>query len=353
MCVTDSSATAEFREVTLYRQALKALARHERDGSTPEEAALRVARQVMDTSPEDGTDGRRLRSLRRSIEKDWGDILRKLDNLGDLCGWLITECFRDGDPSELRLALCSLAFEANRTLFAITNQVRSALASDTFGYIRTLHELFVKSRILKKHTAGDPDLPGRYLLHITRNYAELYRSVSLLYREGGNLEHTWKSNLQSFESRFWLDGKGDYGWAYPSVKGSGKRNSKRPTFQNLRNACGDDSRFSDFYYSMSTSKTHGDLVWNPVMVVPDATTFRIDSFSIGDIGLVMELTFPLVKDIITSTRQSCSVPEHAAVMSVAEAIFDDISCSVRQVIAMDPMMHLGLDPTDPKGPDPA
>ena len=331
------------RELICTSRYLKGLLRHEEKGVPPEKAILRVAEEVMDVPFGNGLDGRRLRALRRSIEQEWGDVLRKLMNVGELCGWLITKCSGcsgQKDGSELHFALCSLAFEANRTLFAITNQIRSALPSDTFGYLRTLHEIVVKSLFLRKHTEDDPDLPARYLLHITRTYAQLYREVSLLYGEEGELEQTWQSALQFYESRFGIKGKGDYGWAHPSVK------NRRPTFRDLMDDCGGDLLFSDFYYSMSTSKTHGDLVWNPLVVLPDARSFRIDAFGQGGIGLVMELAMPLAKEIMASICPSCVVPEHARVMSVVEAIIQHVQDSLRPVIEKDPMLHLGLRESD-------
>ena len=58
---------------------------------------------------------------------------------------------QDADAGELHAALCHLAFEANRTMFAVTNQLRAALSQETFGYLRALHQTSTKSLSQKSY----------------------------------------------------------------------------------------------------------------------------------------------------------------------------------------------------------
>ena len=116
-----------------------------------------------------------------------------------------------------------------------------------------------------------------------------------------------------------------------------------PTFRDLMEVVEDDSAFSRFYYKMSTSKTHANLILNPVMVRPQGRGTSLDSFSVGDIGLVLNLMLPLYEEILDNSTASCSTAEHGIVMLVVKSIFEDVRQSVEVVRATDASMHGGLD----------
>ena len=54
------------------------------------------------------------------------------------------------------------------------------------------------------------------------------------------------------------------------------------------------SSFSQVYYEVSTSKSHAEMILNPLMVGPEGRGTHLDSFSVGHIGLVMDLMLPSV-----------------------------------------------------------
>ena len=148
---------------TLFSQVSAAVTFHKRDGLLDEEIACLVSKEFIPrlTKPSSSVEeGFRFQQMREQIARDWQSVFYTLENLGHLTGWFINECAQDEDSDELHLVLSLLAFEAIRNLFAIVNQLRSALTQDTFGYLRTLHETLVKSRFLLKLTEVDADLPG-------------------------------------------------------------------------------------------------------------------------------------------------------------------------------------------------
>ena len=194
----------------MYQHLISALARHEAAGASPEEAVLLLSCDLMAPSDLARVERRKVRTLRETIERDWGNVLRSLMNVGDFFGWVLTKCISERDAGELHYALCYLAFEANRTLSAIVNQNRSALAAETFGYLRAMHEILVKSHFLRKHVGNDPDLPGRYILHVSKTYAEINRKVTLIYGDN-RAQSNWDSVVSEYGNRFTVHGKRDYG----------------------------------------------------------------------------------------------------------------------------------------------
>ena len=116
----------------------------------------------------------------------------------------------------------------------------------------------------------------------------------------------------------------------------------QPTFKSLMDAVDRNSAFSRIYYKVSTSKTHGQFVWSPLMVRPEGRGTHLDSFNVGSIGLVLDLMLPLFEEVIENTSPSCNNREHAVVMSIVRSITANIRESVAEVKASNPDMHLGL-----------
>lgn len=329
---------------TLYQQLLAMLTTHYRDGVSQGAMLRQVSREFIQqlTTPSDSvSEGFRLQQMREQIARDWKDVFFKLENLGHLTGWFVNECQGDRDAGELHFVLCLLAFESIRNVFATVNQLRSALSTDTFGYLRTMHETLVKSRFLKRFTDDDPDLPGRFSYYTNTTYLDFYQRFAPVDDQHAT-DNMWIEAERYYENRFEKKSKSDYGWAYPLVKFKGRPKTK-PSFRDLMNEVDTDSPFARVYYDVSTSKTHGELIWNPLMVRPEGRGTHLDAFNVGNIGLVMDLMLPLFEETFENTASSCTVPEHAAVTGVVKAIVEDIRVSVAAVKASDPSMHLGLE----------
>ena len=105
----------------------------------------------------------------------------------------------------------------------------------------------------------------------------------------------------------------------------------------------ENSAFSQIYYDVSTSKTHGEFLWSPLMVRPEGRGTHLDSFNVGHIGLVLDLMLPLFKEVIENTAPSCTLRQHGVVMAIMGAIFMDIGQCVARIKASNPEMHLGVD----------
>ena len=151
---------------TLYKQVLEKVVTQGKAGVEAADIVGSISAEVIPIlrQPSDSVyEGGRLQSMRRQIAGDWGEVFCKLDNLGHLSGWLINDCQFEGD--EQHLVMCLFAFEAVRNLFAIVNQLRSALPHDTIGYLRTLYETLLRSRFILRFSDVDADLPGRYLYY--------------------------------------------------------------------------------------------------------------------------------------------------------------------------------------------
>lgn len=330
---------------TLYKQVQEAITTHEREGLSREDIVSRVSGEFIPRmiAPSDSvSEGFRLQQMRQQIARDWKEVFCKLDNLAHLTGWFINECDRERDPTGLHFTLCLLALEAIRNVFATVNQLRSALPEDTFGYLRTLHETLVKSRLLKEYTQSDSDLPGRFAYYTNAVYLDFYRHFVPADDEHAS-DNTWIEAERFYEGRFQKQGKGDYGWVYPLLRSGNGKPIIQPSFRHLMDAVDADSPFLQVYYDESTSKTHGQFVWNPLMVRTAGRGTQVDSFSVGQIGLVLDLMLPLFEEILGNTTTTCTVREHATVMSIVKAIFKDVRESVATIKASEPCLHLGVD----------
>lgn len=139
--------------------------------------------------------------------------------------------------------------------------------------------------------------------------------------------------------RYTKQGKGEYGWAYPLIERKDGTLEDRPAFQQIMNTVDRGSKFSEKYYYVSTAKSHGQFVWNPLMVRPEGRGTHVDPFSVGNIALVIELMMPLFKEILENTAQSCGKPEHSVMMGIIKVVIEDIKSSVEKIRVSNPEMH--------------
>ena len=75
------------------------------------------------------------------------------------------------------------------------------------------------------------------------------------------------------------------------------------------------------------------------MVRPEGRGVTFDPFSVGGIGLVMDLTMPVFKEILENTVQTCATPEHGIIRDIVRAIFENVNDSIADIKAADPSMH--------------
>ncbi len=343
---TDSShppLVEGFGQKTLYQQISEKVAGHVTDGikfndivDLMLDEAISMLSSPSNCVSEDG----RLQSMRRQIARDWGEVFCKLDNLGHLTGWFINECKRDNN--ELHFVLGLFAFEAIRILFATVNQLRAGLADETFVYWRTLYETFVKSRFMLKFSKADADLPGRFQYYTNSAYLKFY-SIFAPKDDPHAQDNPWIQMERWYETRYEKQGKGSYGWVYPLIINKKGGPVIKPAFGQIIDEVDRGSRFSEIYYDVSTAKSHGQFVWNPLIVSPTkGRATHLDPFSIGNIALVMELMMPLFEEILENTTESCSKPEHGVVMGIVRAAIADINNSIAEVKASNPEIHGGI-----------
>ncbi len=335
-----------FGQKTLYQQISEKVASHVKEGIEYNEIADLMLEEVtsMLSSPSDCVeeDGR-LQSMRRQIARDWGEVFCKLDNLGHLTGWFMNDCYPDSD--ELHFVLGLFALEATRNLFATVNQLRAGLASETFVYWRTLYEILIKSRFMLRFSEEDADLPGRFMYYTNSAYLKFYLKFTL-EDDPHAQDNDWKQAEKKYKAHYGKQvGKGDYGWAYPLIEKRDGMLERRPTFRQIMDKVDKGSEFSERYYRVSTAKSHGQFVWNPLMVRPEGRGTYIDPFSVGDIALIMELMMPLFEEILENTAESCGKPEHGVVMGIVKAAIADINNSVAEIKASKPEMHGGIAKT--------
>ena len=335
----------DFTQETLYRKILRRVDEQARAGVAREDITDRIAAELIPQliSPSDSVEeGYRVQGMRRRIAQVWGDVFHKIDNLCFLTGWFINDCMQ-ADDEELHYVLCLFALEAIRNVFATVNQLRSALTQDTFGYWRTLYETLVKSRFIIGFVSQDVDLPGRYLYSTNSSYLKFYEMFAPaddIYAS----TNMWIESERKFANRFPdKTGKGDYGWVYPLLRSKKDIPIKTPTFRLLINCVDNDSKFSEIYYRVATSKTHGRLIWNPLIVRQEHRRTTFDPFNVGRIGLILDLTLPVFEEILENTAQTCTKPEHGIVRDIVRDIFKNVSDSVSEIKASDPSTHLGLD----------
>ena len=334
----------DFPQETLYRKILRRVDEQAKARVARADITDRIAAELIPQliSPSDSVEeGYRVQGMRWRIAQVWGDVFHKIDNLGYLTGWFINDCMRDGD--ELHFVLCLFALEAMRNVFSTVNQLRSALTEDTFGYWRTLYETLVKSRFIIRFASQDVDLPGRFLYYTNSSYLEFYE----MFAPADDIHastNMWIKSERQFANRFPdKTGKGDYGWVYPLLKSKKDIPIKKPTFRLLINCVDNDSKFSEIYYQVATSKTHGRFIWKPLMVRPRGRGTTVDPFNVGGIGLVLDLTLPVFEEILENTAQTCATPKHGIVWDIVRSIFKDVRDSVSEIKASDPSAHLGLD----------
>ena len=331
---------------TLYQQISEKVEDYVKEGVEHNEITSLMSEQVVSmlSSPSNcvSEDGR-LQSMRRQIARDWGEVFRKLDNLGYLTGRFINERELDSGGGELHHVLSLFSIEAIRILFATVNQLRAGLADETFVYWRTLYETLIKSRFMLKYHKEDADLPGRFLYYTNSEYLKFY-SMFAPKDDPHAQDNSWTQMERWYEARYGKqEGKGKYRWAYPLIKNKKGRLVIQPAFGQIIDEVDKGSRFSEIYYDVSAAKSHGQFVWNPLMVSPTkGRETPIDPFSTRDIALVMELMMPLFEEILENTAQSCSKPEHSVVMGIVKAAIADINNSIAEVKASDPGMHGGI-----------
>ena len=326
------------RNRSVFREVSETVVHLEQEGLSEEDIVKRVssdATRRFSTLLSSGDDGFGVQELRRRASQSWKDIFLKIESLGFLVGWFINSCAQERNAHDLHYPLCNLAFESNRTLFAIVNQLRSALANDTFVYLRTLHETLVKSRFLKRHTEDDPDLPGRFIYHTNAAYKKFYERFAEYYGEN-SAKDMWIETEQHFQDKIHPEAQGDYAWVYPLVEEANGEPKSRPTFRDLRRAVDENSTFSIFYYDVSAEKIHGKFIWNPLMVQPDAREFQFHPFNDENTGLVLDLMLPMYEEVIENTGSTCLTSSHALVRLVVKAVFEDIRNAVRAAIASNP-----------------
>ncbi len=330
-----------FGQKTLYQQISEKVASHVKDGIEYNEIVDLMLEEVtsMLSSPSDcGSEYEKLQSMRRQIAGDWGEVFCKLDNLGYLTGWFINECKRDNNEL-LHYVLGLFSFEATRILFATVNQLRAGLASETFVYWRTLYETFVKSRFMLQFSEEDANLPLRFIYYMNSAYLKFYTMFAPKDNPYAQ-NNMWIETEKYYKTHHGKqEGKGDYGWAYPLIKNKRGVPVVKPAFGQIIDKVDKGSKFSEIYYDVSTSKGHGQFLWNPLMVRPEGRGTQPDPFSVGNIALVMELMMPLFEEILENTAESCSKPEHSVVMGIVKASIADINNSVAEIKVSDPEMH--------------
>ena len=329
---------------TLYQQVFGKVVTCQSAGMDDADAVRSISDEVMPLLSRPSSfvsDGFRLQGMRRQIAKEWGTIFWQLDNLAHLAGWFVIDCYKDKneDSDELHFVLCLLALESIRSVLATINQLRAALADDTFGYWRTLYETFVKSRFVLRFTPQDPGLPGRFSYYANSMYLEFYNKFAPL-DDQRNAENPWIEAETFFETRYPKVGKGSYGWAHPLIMKSNGIPNERPTFRHLAEAVDKNSIFLDRYYAFATSKTHGEFILGFAGIRPaHARVISIDSYSVGNIGSVLEFMTPLFKEILTNACGSCPKPEHIGILRIIEAFILKIDSAITAIKSSNPAIH--------------
>ena len=319
---------------TLYKTMSEAISEHETAGVSFEDMRQLLLTEFADVfaKPSDHVEeGLRIQGMRRQIASEWGEVLYKLDNLSYLTGWAIIGCVREQEGSELHFVQGLLALEAIRNVFATVNQVRSALAQETLPYLRTLHEIYVKSRFLDRFSVVDPNLPGRFSYYNNSTYLDYY----LRFGPSDALhdaDNSWAKAEKFFASRHQKVGKGNYGWAYPHILSRKSKPNMQPTFRHLMDEVDGESAFYKSYYEVSSSKAHGEFIWGTSLAGAAGVGYvGLDSYSTGGIAIVLELMLPLFEDILKNTASSCSLPKQVLVMDVATATIKGVDDSVKGI----------------------
>ena len=320
---------------SLYKKILTSLAKHESAGvSSDAVMKLLVSEfgEVLGRPSDYVQDGLRVQGIRREIASRWGGTLYELENLANLLGWCIIGCIRQREESELHFVQGLLLLQAIRNVFATVSQIRSGLAADTVGYLRTVHEIYVKSEFLEKHSTLDRDLPGKFSYYNNTTYLEYYRRFASNADAVSLSDTSWAKADQYFESRFRREGKGDYGWAYPKIVSKNGKPEKRPTLRHLMDDVGVGAQSHRMSYEISSSDVHGELLHGGFIDRPPGVgSINVDYFSSGWIDPILDEMVPMFGHIVENTAISCSIPKQTMVMDVAKAICEDISQLVAQI----------------------
>lgn len=339
------SIIREFSQETTYREILRKIEEKVTAGVAKEDVSDVLAPELvlqLNSPAKSVEQGYRVQSMRRRIADVWGEVFQQVDNLCFVTGWFVMDCMRT-DNEELHYVLCLFALEGIRNVFATVNQLRSAFTQDTFGYWRTLYETLVISRFIIRFASEDVDLPGRFLYFTNSRYLKFYEMFAPADDKYAT-NNMWIESERQFESRFPdKTGKGDYGWVYPLLKNKRGDSIKKPDFRLLIDQVDKGSEFSEIYYNVATSKTHGRFIWNPLMVRPEGRGVTFDPFSVGGIGLVLDLMMPVFEELLENTAQTCTTPEHRIVRDIVRALFKNVNGSIADIKEADPSMHLGLD----------
>ena len=293
---TEASHPPVFRfagQESLYQRILAALSKHESAG-IPSDAIIKLLvtefGEVLARPSDYVQDGLRVQSIRRDIARTWGGTLYELENLANLVGWCIVGCIRKREENELHFVQGLLLLQAIRNVFATVSQMRSGLAADTLGYLRTVHEIYVKSEFLEKHSTLDRDLPGKFSYYNNTTYLEYYRRFVSNADAVSLSDTSWAKADQYFSSRFRREGKGDYGWAYPKIVSKNGRPEKRPTLRHLMDDVGVGAQSHRMSYEISSSDVHGELLHGGFIDRPPGVgSIGVDYFSTGWIDPILEV----------------------------------------------------------------
>ena len=137
------------QQQSLYHQFIDKIRTRADSGVHDADADALIPDEVihMFSRPSDFVDARyyRLQEMRRKIAEKWGTVFCKLDNVANTTGWFMLDRIETKGNDELNFVLTLIVLESIQTVFSTVNQLREALAAETFGYWRTLYELFVKS----------------------------------------------------------------------------------------------------------------------------------------------------------------------------------------------------------------
>ena len=330
------------QQETLYEQVLNRMRARKNsrvgDSDIVDSISCEVIRLL--SQPSDSiSEGYRLQQMRRQIAREWGTVFRRLDNLAHLAGWFVLDCIRDKNGDELQFVLGLLALESIRSVFATVNQLRAALTGDTFGYWRTLYETFVKSQFLLQFTEEDADLPGRFSYYTNSMYLEFYREFAPADDKHAS-DNTWTKSEEFYASRYNKKGKGSYGWAYPLIRTSKGQPHRRPTFRQLAEAVDKNSASLNKYYIVATSKTHGQFIMGDTGIRPSLSgSISVDSFSVGNIALVLKFTMPHFEKVLLNACASCTNPEHRHVLGIVRTVIAETNKVISDIKSTNPDMH--------------
>ena len=310
----------------LYRQILDKVEARVRSGAQDADVTSLISEEVNQllSQPTDSVEeGYRVQGIRRRVAEEWGSVFCRLENLAYLTTWFMNDRFGKNDD-RLSFVLCLLALEATRNILATTNQLRGALAAETFGYWRTLYETYVHSQFLLRFSAQDPDLPERFAGSTISMYLDFYERFGPS-GDKQSADHSW-GQADEFYTRYHSQGKGNYGWAHPCIA------KRKPTFRDLANTVDEKSKYLDRYYDFATSKTHGRFILGFDGIRPArGAVIGGDSFSSGGVDLVLEFTIPLFMTVVENAVASSATKEHEYVLNMIRTAVEEICKDIASI----------------------